>query len=129
MASQEYFDSRGYNEQAPLLRSDRQRIAHASNDIIARYLTNEDSIAARFRKFLQWFLTSKYGHYLVLVLVSLDVAGIFADLLISLHVCEHSGDNLRFWLDFDDALDILSLVFSCLFMLELLCSIYAFGLG
>lgn len=130
MASLEYFPPQYINnEQTPLLPSDREHIAHASKDHIARLLSDEDSPLARLRRFLQSFLTSKYGHYSVLVLVTLDVAGIFADFLITLHMCEHKNEDVKFWADFDDGLDVMSLVFSSVFMLELLCSIFAFGLG
>ena len=77
------------------------------------------------------FLTSKAGHYAVLILVSLDVSCIFADILISLFICEKTcqagkgaGRGLE---DAQEALGIVSLVFSCLFMAELLASIWAFG--
>ena len=77
------------------------------------------------------FLSSKYGHYAVLLLVSLDVSCIFADFLIGLYVCDHKykkGESVSG--DFQEAQDILgicSLVFSCLFMVELLASVGAFG--
>ena len=78
------------------------------------------------------FLSSIYGHYAVLLLVSLDVGCIFADFLISLYICDHTcgnggsvGEGLP---KTQDALGIISLVFSCLFMVELLASIWAFGL-
>ncbi|KPM43917.1 hypothetical protein AK830_g2613 [Neonectria ditissima] len=61
------------------------------------------------------FLSSKYGHYSVLTLVSLDVLSMIAG---------KSGP------DWDLALDVLgsmSLVFSCLFMVELIASVWAFG--
>jgi len=67
---------------------------------------------------------------MVIILVSLDVAGIFADFLITLHICEHAGQkgfNRRAWELLDEALDNVSLVFSCLFMFELILSIWAFG--
>ena len=77
------------------------------------------------------FLSSIYGHYAVLLLVSMDVGCIFADFLISLYICDHScgkgdsvGDSLP---KAQDALGIVSLVFTCLFMAELLASIWAFG--
>jgi hypothetical protein len=47
-----------------------------------------------------------------------------------LHICEHSGEkgfNERAWSRADKSLDDVSLVFSCLFMAELLGSIFAFG--
>lgn len=121
-------ESRSQNEVLrPLLPSDRHWLHRASKDLLARHLTDEDSYAYRARKSLQWFLSSKYGHYFVMILVTLDVAGIFADFLISLHICEHSREDVRVWRKINEGLDILSLVFSCLFMAELLCSIYAFG--
>lgn len=116
-------------QQTPLLSSDAQAVNRARKDVISRYLTDDDSPAVRARRWLQWFLTSKHGHYFVIVLVTLDVAGIFADFLISLHICEHYGEDMSWFKDLDDGLDTLSLVFSCLFMLELFCSIYAFGFG
>lgn len=62
-----------------------------------------------------------------MILVTLDVAGIFADFLISLHICEHRHENVHVWRQLTEGLDILSLLFSCLFMVELICCIYTFG--
>lgn len=83
------------------------------------------------RKQTRRFLSSIYGHYAVLLLVSMDVGCIFADFLISLYICDHScgnedsvGEGLP---KAQEALGIVSLVFTCLFMLELLASIWAFG--
>jgi len=120
-------DEEQQEERTPLLLSDRRRLKHASRDFLARHLVDPNSTAYRTRRFLQWFLTSKYGHYSVMILVTLDVAGIFADFLISLHICEHRHEDVHVWKGINEGLDILSLVFSCLFMVELLCSIYAFG--
>ncbi|OCK81457.1 hypothetical protein K432DRAFT_442360 [Lepidopterella palustris CBS 459.81] len=78
------------------------------------------------RLWLQRFLTSKAGHYSILLLVSLDVSCIFADFVINLFTCEarspKSGYNTAL-----EVLGIVSLVFSCLFMVELLASVWAFG--
>lgn len=78
------------------------------------------------------FLNSKAGHYAVLVLVSLDVSCIFADILISLFACEqsckagkHADKGLK---DAQEGLGIVSLVFSSMFMAELVASVWAFGL-
>jgi hypothetical protein len=128
--------SRRASESTPLLPSDRTHLASLSrgSDYIGRHILNvhgEGSWLWTMRRRLQQFLTSKWGHYSVIILVSLDVAGIFADFLISLHICEHAGEKdfpQKRWEKADDTLDIVSLVFSCLFMLELLCSIWAFGL-
>jgi hypothetical protein len=120
----------------PLLPSDRSHLTCLSrgSDSIGRHILRvygEDSWVWTIRRRLQRFLTAKWGHYFVIILVSLDVAGIFADFLISLHICEHAGEKgfqQRQWEQAEEALGIISLVFSCLFMLELLCSIWAFGL-
>lgn len=95
-------------------------------------LDREDNFVLRSRRFLRWFLPSKYGHYFVIILVSLDITCIFADFLVSLHVCEHRkqrGFNEEGWLTAEELLGAFSLVFSSLFMVELLASLFAFGLG
>lgn len=115
-------------QQRPLLQADRERIDNGSKDFLPRNLTDQNSTVHRIRRFLQFFLVSKYGHYFVMILVTLDVAGIFADFLISLHICEHSKEDMRTWRRVNESLGIISLIFSCLFMVELLCSIFAFGL-
>lgn len=69
------------------------------------------------------FLTSKWGHYSVLALVALDVASIFADFIVQILNCEGRFDGEVTL----EILGIVSLVFSCLFVLELLASIWAFG--
>jgi len=119
----------------PLLSSDRINITSLSSgeDYIGRHILTvhgEDSWVWISRRRLQRFLSSKWGHYSVIILVSLDVAGIFADFLITLHICEHTGEkgfSRKTWEKADEVLDVASLVFSCLFMLELLLSIWAFG--
>ncbi|KAG4282133.1 hypothetical protein FPRO04_13421 [Fusarium proliferatum] len=72
------------------------------------------------------FLSSKAGHYSVLTLVSLDVLSMIADFILNLFKCEQGKKGS----DWDLALEILgsvSLVFSCLFVLELIASVWAFG--
>lgn len=80
-------------------------------------------------------LSSKFGHYTVLLLVSFDVGCIFADFLIALWVCEHTpcgqekpGHTVRRLQDIQENLGIVSLIFSCLFVAELAASLWAFGL-
>jgi hypothetical protein len=113
----------------PLLPSDRRASKAATNDFIGQHIIyryGEDSWPYRLRRFLQWFFSSKWGHYAVLTLVSLDVSCIFADFLIDLHTCEHK-DASKDWYTTQDVLGIISLVFSCLFMTELIASVWAFG--
>ena len=78
-------------------------------------------------------LNSKFGHYLVLFMVGVDVICIFADFLISLHLAEHEcGEKPREknkgYHKAKEALEFVSLAFSCLFVVELLASVWAFGL-
>lgn len=95
------------------------------------HLPQADAYFNPARHRVQRFLTSKAGHYAVLILVSLDVSCIFADILISLFACEKtckSGANKGAGLeDAQETLGIVSLVFSCLFMAELLASVWSFG--
>jgi len=72
------------------------------------------------------FLSSKAGHYSVLGLVTLDVLGIIADFILNLFKCESEKDSPQ-WDMALNALGVVSLGFSCLFMLELLASVWAFG--
>jgi len=124
-------------ESQPLLREDRQAQRDSEYDHVHEHISwlapgGEDSKVHVFRRQTQRFLTSKFGHYLVLVLVALDVSIIFADFLISLYTCEHScGQDKGIDKELGQAqsvLGVVSLVFSCLFMVELLASICAFGL-
>ncbi|KAF2166831.1 hypothetical protein M409DRAFT_66392 [Zasmidium cellare ATCC 36951] len=103
-------------EHRPLLPSDHARVRYASE------------VTTSARRQTRQFLTSKTGHYAVLLLVSFDVSCVFADLIITSLACEghvKKDDASRV----TEILGIVSLVFSCLFMLELLASIWAFGLS
>lgn len=78
------------------------------------------------------WLGSKYQHYLLIILISLDVSCIFADIFISLYTCEE-GKNRSETTDrrierTQEALAIISLVFSCIFLAELIVTLWAFGL-
>jgi hypothetical protein len=71
-------------------------------------------------------LASKPGHYCVLALVSLDIAGIFAALIVRLLACEGRippKPGIRA----EHALDIVGLCFSCLFVVEVGARVWAFG--
>lgn len=77
------------------------------------------------REDVQIFLGSRLQHIFVLTLVSLDLLGIFADIFINLYTCEE-GSPSPTWDHIRDVLNIIGLVFSCIFMLELMLSIWAF---
>ena len=92
--------------------------------------SNQDSFGVRSN--IKRFLGSSYGHYAVLFLVGVDTIGIFATFLIELYLCEHGcnkvTDKYATLYKVQHVLEIISLVFSCLFMLELSASVFAFGL-
>jgi hypothetical protein len=74
------------------------------------------------------FLSSSAQHYTVLSLVSFDLLGIFADIIINLYQCDEKDPHPK-WDEVRNGLGIAGLVFSCMFMLELLLSVWAFGWG
>jgi voltage-gated hydrogen channel 1 len=94
--------------------------------------TQPDSVFSGLRARTRSFLSSKWGHYLILFMVAVDVACIFADFLIELRVCElrerHQTID-RQWGLAQEALGLVGLIFSCLFMVELIASVLSFGLG
>lgn len=104
--------------QQPLLASDDEESTHRHSNFKTKYNDAHRSVQA--------FLSSRVQHWLVLGLVTFDVLGIFADIFINLYQCEE-GDNRPFWNDARDGLGIAGLVFSCLFMAELIMSVWAFG--
>ena len=88
--------------------------------------------SSNIRSRIQRFLGSSYGHYTILFLVGVDTIGIFATFLIELYLCEHEcnkvSDKYTKLHEVQRGLEIISLVFSCLFMLELFASVFAFGI-
>lgn len=111
----------------PLLGNERQ---NSNNDLHSSSSRSWDFDT--IGNHVQRFLMSQTGHYAVLLLVSLDVACIFADLLISLFICEQRCgkdlDATKALVGAQEALKVVSLVFSCLFMAELIACVWAFGL-
>ncbi|RAO72017.1 uncharacterized protein BHQ10_008029 [Talaromyces amestolkiae] len=97
------------------------------------YDPNRSTTWARLRAKTRSFLSSKWGHYIVLFMVAVDVACIFADFMIELRVCElrerHQTPIDRRWGLAQEALGLVGLIFSCLFMLELIASVLSFGLS
>ncbi|KAI9750535.1 MAG: hypothetical protein M4579_006425 [Chaenotheca gracillima] len=76
------------------------------------------------------FLTSKLGHYAVLALVSLDVSCIFSDIFLELLACDKKdepGPDPPGIQTGQEVLSVASILFSCLFLLELIVSVWAFG--
>ena len=91
------------DEHRPLLASDHRRIGQPDVTAIKHQVKR--------------FLTSKTGHYAVLLLVSLDISAIFADLILQLLTCEGRIPD-KDGNEASSVLGIVSLVFSCLFMVR-----------
>ena len=113
--------SREEESSQPLLREDEDVASINEPSTSAFYAQYTQS-----RQRLQRFLSTKTQHYCVLGLVALDVSCIFADIFINLYTCEKKNTNAK-WEHARDGLAIAGLVFSCLFMLELFMSVWAFG--
>ena len=139
------------DEQAPLLRKRhvRLRTPHYPSINLQHWYSypfrGEGWSMQTSRQRTARFLSSKIGHYSVLGLVTLDVLGIIAGkkafkvitspkspgscsagFILNLFKCEQ-GKHGPDWDAALNALGIVSLGFSCLFMLELFASVWAFG--
>ncbi|KAH0543039.1 hypothetical protein FGG08_002647 [Glutinoglossum americanum] len=106
------------NDARPLLHECRQELARPS--------TCGESRIQRARQAARRLLSSRVAHYLILAMVALDVSCIFGDIFISLFTCGQENPDGA-WDVAREALSDTSLVFSCLFMLELLVSVWALG--
>lgn len=112
----------------PLLQEDREAVHCSTHQVSTSDASSRwYSRLLPSRPLLQRYLSSRLGHYSVLLLVSLDVSCIFADLLINLITCEQKHSHPR-WDAARAWLATAGLVFSCLFVAELLVAVWAFGL-
>ncbi|KAI0015177.1 hypothetical protein F4780DRAFT_784416 [Xylariomycetidae sp. FL0641] len=73
------------------------------------------------------FFGSKAKHWLILTLIVLDVAGILADIFITLVTCELHREKEPWVAPTKTALSDFSIVMSCAFVIELALSIFASG--
>lgn len=107
-------------EEAPLLNFQDDMTAHQSSP-------SSSSSWTEWREQSQVYLASKQKHYLILVLVALDVMAILVDILVSLVTCD-MGTQDEHWVDqVQEGTQICGLVFSSLFLLELIITVWAFG--
>ncbi|KAF3760857.1 hypothetical protein M406DRAFT_358374 [Cryphonectria parasitica EP155] len=109
------------NEQQPLL-TDQHDTEHEeqSTPLHATY--------HKRRRQCQGLLVSKQKHYLIMALVALDVSCLLADILIALIDCDSRIQDDKWVPDVREALEHAGLVFSCLFLVELLLCLWAFGI-
>jgi len=106
------------DEEAPLLESRGCEGADGSEP---------KSSWTRWREKSKAYLSSTRKHYLILGLVSLDVVAILTDILVSLVACDLGTEDEPWVGDVQEATKICGLVFSCLFLAELIVTIWAFG--
>lgn len=107
-----------HNEQRPLLSGEGEGQEEQSP-----WLTTYQ----RRQRQCQILLTSKQKHYLILALVGLDVACLLADIFITLIDCDSRIKNDAWVPEVREALEHAGLVFSCLFLVELIMCLWAFG--
>lgn len=104
------------DEQEPLLASEEE---------------DHSVTASRYRRsqqHCQTLLISKQKHYFILGLVALDVGCLLTDILITLIDCDKRIENDAWVPGVRQALEHAGLVFSCLFLAELLLCLWSFGL-
>lgn len=80
------------------------------------------------RTSLQELLSSRGKHYAVLALVSLDVAALMANIFLELVACDMKREDEPWVKNTRHGLTIAGLVFSSVFMVELILCVAAFGL-
>ncbi|KUI72769.1 Voltage-gated hydrogen channel 1 [Cytospora mali] len=107
------------NEQEPLLQS--------QDDSAQQQGPGEVSTYARRRQTCQGMLLSKQKHYFTLALVALDVSCLLADIFIALIDCDERIKNDAWVPGVRQGLEDAGLVFSCMFMVELIMCLWAFG--
>ncbi|KAH8128744.1 hypothetical protein ACSS6W_003808 [Trichoderma asperelloides] len=81
----------------------------------------------RCRRTSQRFLESRTKHFAVMGIVALDVAALLANIFIQLIACEMDEKDEPWVEDVTESLEIAGLVFSSLFLLELVACLFAFG--
>lgn len=93
----------------------------------SRHVSSREHYARR-RSQAREYLSSKQNHYAIMGLVALDVAGILADIFVTLIACD-TGQRGADWANkTHDGFQLAGLVFSSLFLVELGLSVWAFGL-
>ncbi|KAL3952949.1 hypothetical protein ACCO45_012892 [Purpureocillium lilacinum] len=88
---------------------------------------NGGSRVTRWRRAGRRMLDSRRKHFLVMGVVTLDVAALLANVFIQLIACEMHQRHEPWVLAVTDALETAGLVFSSLFMLELAACLFSFG--
>jgi hypothetical protein len=88
-----------------------------------------DSVYQQARTRAKVFLASKSKHYAIMGLVSLDVLVLLTDIFVALIACDIGQKDERWVEQTREGLHLAGLIFSGLFMLELLLCVWSFGFG
>ncbi|KAI1662718.1 hypothetical protein F4813DRAFT_384299 [Daldinia decipiens] len=119
------------SDNAPLLDPDRDpsdiRYENQHQHQHEAPLVNWKPACHQARAALSRFMGSRAKHWLVLVLVVLDVAGILSDIFIALITCEIGVEHDAWVAPTRNALTVLSLSLSCVFLLELVLELVVGG--
>lgn len=108
------------NEQQPLLSGETDPVQDEPSAAVRTYRKRQRQC--------QGLLLSKQKHYLILALVALDVSCLLAGIFIALIDCDSRIKNDAWVPEVREGLEHAGLVFSCLFLVELLLCLWAFGL-
>ncbi|KAK3682141.1 hypothetical protein B0T22DRAFT_470417 [Podospora appendiculata] len=112
-----------YDESSPIqpLLDYNRDAAHSSSPSISTYTQRRRQARA--------LLSSRAKHYVILAFVTVDVAAILADIFIGLITCDLGLEKETWVEEAKEALYFVGLTFSCLFLVELAVTVWAFGLG
>jgi len=83
---------------------------------------------ARCRRRARDLLSSRFKHYFIVALVSLDVTAILAEIFIALVACDLGQKDAAWTEKTKEVLHPVALALTCLFVAELSLSVWAFGL-
>lgn len=103
---------------------DRSSLTQQCSDAQVQVATSVKGLRAEGRRLLD----SRAKHYLVMGLVTLDVAALLLNVFIKLIACEMHQAKEPWVQRINDTLEIIGLVFSSLFVLELIACLFSFGL-
>lgn len=108
----------------------RSRGESEGSSLSEHYLDTQAQVTATMRGWRaqgRQLLSSRKKHYFVMSLVTLDVAALLLNIFVRLIACETHMRKEPWVKDMSSALEIFGLVFSCLFMVELIACLLAFG--
>lgn len=120
---------------APLLGNERQQAADQNRRYFqddSEFYDLEDDVAnwhwaRRLQRACAIAMASRRKHFLVMAAVALDASTLLASIFIQLIACETQQADEPWVNTVTTALEVVGRIFSCLFMVELILCVYAFG--